>query len=321
MYIEQRIRAILFYLSVLVFIAILPFILSFALGYKFNPKTLQFTKTGIIVLKAQPGSAAVYLNDKLLDAKSPVTIDELLPGNYQVRLEIEGHYPWSDNIQVEAGKVSRFEKIILFPLRPQVTQLNQDRVTIFWIDEDSGLIYYVYSDNKNNQIYIYTSDLSGQRYQMAANISGTIPAPVSWKLSPDKTKILFFNSRQVRVASLKYNGDSDILLEPYFIFDYRSNSLCDIFWHSDSFHLILVSYNSVEALEAQSGARPVELASLNRKNPYPYYDIKTDTLYFMDSQKAPDGNLYENVYKLEMAGNKVFDLPSQFKTKANEENK
>ncbi|MCX5711685.1 MAG: PEGA domain-containing protein [Candidatus Omnitrophica bacterium] len=144
MYIEQRIRAILFYLSVLVFITTLPFILSFALGYKFNPKTLHFTKAGIIVLKTQPGSASIYLNDKLLDAKTPATIDELLPGTYQVKLTIENYYPWVDSIQVEAGKVSRFEKIILFPLRPQVTQLNQDRVTSFWIDEPSGLIYYVY---------------------------------------------------------------------------------------------------------------------------------------------------------------------------------
>ncbi len=318
MYIEQRIRAILFYLSVLVFIITLPFILSFALGYKFNSKTLQFTKAGIIVLKTQPGSASIYLNNKLLNALTPATIDELLPGSYQVKLEIEGHYPWSDSIQVEAGSVSRFEKIILFPLRPQVSVLNQDRVTSFWVDEDAGTIYYVYSDDRDNQIYVYTSDLSGQHYRMAANISASIPGPVTWKLSPDKKRILFVNSRQIRVADLKSNAGDDIILEPYFIFNYRDNSLRDIFWHSDSYHLILISHKSIDALEAQTGSQLVELAGLNRKNLYAHYDTGTDTLYFMDSQKASDGNFYENVYKLEMAGSKIFALQNQFKVKGNE---
>lgn len=318
MYIEQRIRAVLFYLSVLVFIITLPLILSFALGYKFNPNTLKFTKAGIIVLKTQPGSASIYLNSKLLDAKTPATVDELLPGNYRVKLEIEGHYPWTDNIEVEAGKVSRFEKIILFPLRPQVTQLNQDRVTNFWIDENTGTVYYAYSDDKDNQVYIYTSDLSGQHYRMAANISGSIPGPVAWKLSPDKKKILFFNTKQIRVADLKGDEDDENALEPYFVFDYRDNSLRDIFWHSDSYHLILVSNKSIDALEAQAGSQLVELAVLNKKNIYAHYDLGTDTLYFMDAQKAPDGNFYENVYKLEMAGNKIFDLQNQFKSKGNE---
>lgn len=36
---EQKIRAILFYLSLIIFLAGLPFILSFALGYKFDAQT------------------------------------------------------------------------------------------------------------------------------------------------------------------------------------------------------------------------------------------------------------------------------------------
>jgi hypothetical protein len=153
---------------------------------------------------------------------------------------------------------------------------------------------------------------------MAANISGVIPGPVVWKLSPDKKKILFFNFRQVRVADIKRDGEEDIVSEPYFIFDYKDNSLRDIFWHSDSFHLILVSYKNIEVLEAQAGSRLVELAVLNRKNSSVHYDIASDTLYFMDSQRSPEGGLYENVYKLEMAGSKIFALQDQFNAKIDE---
>ena len=44
----QRLRGILFYLGLLLFFTGLPFILSFALGYKFNAHALKFVKTGLI---------------------------------------------------------------------------------------------------------------------------------------------------------------------------------------------------------------------------------------------------------------------------------
>jgi len=318
MFNEQRIRVVLFYLSVLVFFITLPFILSFALGYKFNPKQLKFIKAGLIVLKSQPAGAAIYLEGKPVNSRTPATIDELLPGTYRVRLELDEHSPWTDEINVEAGKVSRFEKIILFPLRSRVTQLNQDRITSFWVDTDSSLLYYAYIDHNDNQIYIYTSDFSGQHYRMVANIGDILPAQITWKLSPDRKKILFYNSRQIRVADLRENQDNEEAESPYFVLDYRDNSLRDVFWHSDSYHLVLVSNKNIEAIETRSGAKPVELCVLNKKNSTSFYHTASDTLYFVDSQKAVDGNAYDNVYKLELSGSGAFVLPEQLKAKADE---
>ena len=71
MFSEQKIRGALFYLSFVAFFAGLPFILSFALGYKFNPQTWKFYRTGLIYLKTQPEGARIYLNDKLIPEKTP----------------------------------------------------------------------------------------------------------------------------------------------------------------------------------------------------------------------------------------------------------
>ena len=110
MFKEQEIRAVLFYLCVAVFFAGLPVILSFSLGYKFNPRTFKFTQTGIISLKTQPAAADVYLNGKPLDMKTPATINELLPGSYNVKVGLKGYYPWIYQANVEPRKVTRFEK-------------------------------------------------------------------------------------------------------------------------------------------------------------------------------------------------------------------
>lgn len=89
---EQKIRAILFYLSLLIFLAGLPFILSFALGYRFDARNLRFTKTGLIVLKTQPQGASIYLDGRLLSDKTPYTIVELIPAEYNIRTEISFRY-------------------------------------------------------------------------------------------------------------------------------------------------------------------------------------------------------------------------------------
>ena len=117
---DQKIRAFLFYLSVAIFLLGLPLILSSTLGYKFDRRTFKFTKAGLIALKTQPAGASVFLDDRLLNLKTPANINELLPGRYHIELELEEHYPWSGYVDVEAGKVARVEKIILFPPCPGI---------------------------------------------------------------------------------------------------------------------------------------------------------------------------------------------------------
>lgn len=309
---EQKIRAFLFYLSVAIFLAGLPFILSFALGYKFDRRTFKFAKTGLLVLKTQPAGASIYLDEKLLNLKTPATIAELLPGRYRLRLELERHYPWLNDVNIDAGKVARLEKIILFPLRPNIKQLNRERLSFFWIDEEQGLIYYVNPEDDG----IYKSDLEGKGSEKIADFIPLQPAAAKWKLSPDREKLLYFNTHQVGIAYLGPQNDLSFTLP--FVLDYPDDRIIDVFWHSDSYHLIMVGRKNIEALEAERRAEPVTLVNLNKRNTSCFYDNRTDTLYFLDSQRAEDGNVYDNLYKLELNA-RSFPLQELIKLKSDEE--
>jgi len=308
---EQRIRSFLFYLSVIIFLAGLPFILSFSLGYKFNRRTLKFTKTGLIVLKTQPAGVSIYLDEKLLNAKTPETISELLPGRYQLRLELEKHYPWSNEVNVDAGAVTRLEKIILFPLRPNIKQLNKERLSLFWIDEEQRVIYYINSEDNG----VYESDLEGKSSERVADFIPLQPPAIKWKLSPDRDKLLYFNSRQIGIVYLAPQNKP--YLEAPFVLDYSGERIIDVFWHSDSYHLILVSRKNIEVLESEPKAEPLPLVNLNKRNTNCFYDAHSDTLYFLDSQRAEDGNFYDNLYKLELNA-RVFSWQELMKLKSNE---
>lgn len=309
---EQKVRAILFYLSVSIFLIGLPFILSFALGYKFNTKTFKFTKAGLIAIKTQPQGASIYLDSKLLGDKTPATINELLPGKYRLRIELEAYYAWFGEVEVEAGKVARLEKIILFPLRPNVVQLNKEKISSFWVDEEKGRMYYLDEDDN----LVYKSDLNGDNFEEI----GALPSAFSvkkWKISPDKQKLLCFNFHQVAVVNLEsqsYLTDSNSLE----LLDYSSRRIIDVFWHSDSYHLILITDRNIEVLEASSNASTVNLVNLNKKNITAFYDGNKDILCFIDSQKADDGRIYDNVYRLDL-GMKSFPFKELKKPKTNEQ--
>ncbi|MDD5156298.1 MAG: PEGA domain-containing protein [Candidatus Omnitrophica bacterium] len=312
MLIEQRIRAFLFYLSVLVFFTGLPFILSSALGYKFNRHTFKFTKTGLIVIKTQPAGASIYLDRQLLNDRTPATLNEIMPGVYNLRIEMENFYPWYDEVNVDEGKVTRLEKIILFPLRPNIQQLNKERISDFWIDQDKGVIYYV--DREEN--IVYRSDLSGDNYEELSEIIPITPAPIGWKISPDREKLLYFNERQIGLVPLQPYKQTVPMQLP-FVLDYPSGKIKDLFWHSDSYHIIIVGNKDIEVLEARPKSSPTILVNLTKKNTFAFYDLRTDTLYFSDYQQASDGNLYNNLYKLELNA-RNFPLQGLIKLKPSE---
>jgi hypothetical protein len=237
-----------------------------------------------------------------------------LPGRYNITLELAEHYPWFGEVDVEAGKVNRLDKVILFPLRPNIKQLNKDRVNNFLTDAERGRIYYI--DYETN--IIYRSDLEGAGFKE----SGSIPMPENsppfkkFKLSADREKLACFNLARIAVAPLEPT-EGAVPSGPPAVLDVPGHKILDLFWHSDSYHLILITDKNIIALEAKPGSAPVNLATLNKRNCTGFYDTAHDALYFIDSEKAEDGKLYDNVYKLEL-GSRLSPSKELIKPGANE---
>jgi len=310
---EQRIRAFLFYLSVFIFLTGLPVILSSALSYKFDTRALKFTKTGLVFLKTQPAGAAVFLNNRLLTETTPATIRELMPGTYGIRLELKDHYPWTADVRVEPNKVVLLDQIILFPLRPNIKQVSKMQFDACFLDEEKGALYYVnYGEGS-----IYLSDLEGSRMEKVGDILGLNPPAYAWKLSPDRSKLLYFNRRQIGIAYLNaFNGRS--IKKTPFIIEHPQGAIENVFWHSDNYHFIVIANRSIEVLEAKPTSLPVELVKLNKPAAQVFFNSRDDTLYFIDSQKAEDGMTYENAYKLELNA-RTFPFMDLIMPKANNE--
>lgn len=125
-------RHYLFIISLFLFIVLTIYISLYATGYRLNLTwPLNFSqllqKTGMLILATKPEEATVNLEkigdqslfggkNKLTEKnyKTPVKIKDLLPGEYELKLELTGYWPYSKNINIYPGESTYVEDINLF---------------------------------------------------------------------------------------------------------------------------------------------------------------------------------------------------------------
>jgi hypothetical protein len=248
----------------------------------------------------------------LFGEKTPCSINEVLPGAHHIELALEGFYPYSSDIEVSPSKVSRMEKVILFPLRPDVKQLNKEGISSFWIADPRDQIYYINIEASA----VYKSDLDGEHFKLAANFIPLRPPAKKWIFSPDRQKLLYFNGHQIGLVSLDPQG-APLTQPSQFVINYPEDNILHIFWHADNYHLIAAGEKRITILEARPDAVPFTLVNLNKRDSQVIFDPRDETLYFSDSQRAEDGKLYDNVYKLELK-TKLYPFMDFMRLKAND---
>jgi len=127
---SKKARDFIFYIFIIIFIVLTVGVSLYATGYKFNlrwPLRLNalLVKTGMLVVDTEPTGATVYLNDEPQSetslniwskkyAATPAKIKNILPGDYDLRLEKTGYWPWQKKITINPGQTAFAENINLF---------------------------------------------------------------------------------------------------------------------------------------------------------------------------------------------------------------
>lgn len=109
-------RRVLFYLFIAIYLVLCPIIILYAFGYIFTPKVEEgFAKTGLIHIETLPANASISIAKRRYADRTPATIRNLLPGECDVKVLLQGHRPWERKVKVEPGKAVNFEKVLLLP--------------------------------------------------------------------------------------------------------------------------------------------------------------------------------------------------------------
>ncbi|MFO7810267.1 MAG: PEGA domain-containing protein, partial [Candidatus Delongbacteria bacterium] len=100
---------------VLIYLIVCPLVLLYSFGYVFQPEEKEISRTGLVHIDTVPAGAHIYLGKSHYKYRTPASITDLQPGEYQISVRLEGYRPWNRRITVRPGKATAFNNIILLP--------------------------------------------------------------------------------------------------------------------------------------------------------------------------------------------------------------
>lgn len=104
--------------------------------------------TGTIRVSVFPDSEVdVFLDEQQKSLSNNKTIDNVLPGEYQLRIQKEGFNAWEQRVSVREGLVSDISAQ-LFPTTIPITQLTTTGVQNFVTSKSGRVVYYVTSNSE-----------------------------------------------------------------------------------------------------------------------------------------------------------------------------
>jgi len=299
--IDKIMRAIAFYTALVIFLALLPIVLSYALGYKIDYKKFKIYKTGLIYVSSHPAGASVYINGKLHNELTPMRMEELKPGTYKVEVRREGFYPWEREMEVRPNMVTKADRIILFPIAQEMQKVAASEIADFAISEN-GKIYYL------TRYGLFKSDLDGGTLKKLSGYSEWPKNIIGKKFSPEMDKLLYFDKYKVFVIQLdagktQPKGGEPAKIGEVFV---SPDLIVDVFWYPGSNYIMVVSESDIKVVELRDGALNRNIASIYKFNSSPqgvYYNEDAGILYFTDKKSGALSNEDRCLYKLELKDN------------------
>jgi hypothetical protein len=171
----QKIRKILFYLFTAVYAVLCPFLLMYARGYIMKPgEDEQLVRTGGLYVSTAPPGGEIYVGGKFSGKKTPDFIQGIIPGEYEVKLLLDGYREWEVEIEVAAGKTTVIDTVLFDPKKRDVERIlpgqfkkmlgirGTDKIFLFKGEQLSEIELFDHSNGENADT-VFSSDVNGKK--------------------------------------------------------------------------------------------------------------------------------------------------------------
>ncbi|NCN07557.1 PEGA domain-containing protein [Candidatus Falkowbacteria bacterium] len=156
-------RRLVYISFITVFLIVVPLVLLYTQGYRYNFKRGKVQKTGIFIVSSIPKKADVYLNGKLIIGdQTPSRIEKLLPADYEIKLTKDGYHDWTKKLQIYENSTTFAEDVILWKnnLPIQIAEHNiiswltsPDNKKSTFLTSDRNIISFNFDNKETHTIY------------------------------------------------------------------------------------------------------------------------------------------------------------------------
>ncbi|MFA7365371.1 MAG: PEGA domain-containing protein [Patescibacteria group bacterium] len=146
---------IFFVLTAYLFLLVNSYVISFS-SFKDSRPFISLQKAGILAVDSNPRGASVYIERKFknfLNSKdgeqkesiiTPHKVKNLIPGEYSLRVELDGYWPFEKDFKIVSGQTTYIESIALLkktlpllisPREVQEIEISKDFSSIIFLDD------------------------------------------------------------------------------------------------------------------------------------------------------------------------------------------
>lgn len=332
-------RNYLFYIFVVLFVILTIIISLYASGFKFNlswplnfNKLLQ--KTGMIAVSTTPKNALIYLDNKVEInyflawgqknyIKTPTKIKNILPGEYTIRFEEAGYWPFEKKIVITSGQTTFIEDINLFradqPLLVSTSTSNKISLSpnqkYLYIKDSkkvinisSGQVYDFKTNNESNFAWLNNGDQlfsDGLIFNFSKNSTENLKQKIGLDTKNwfyDKNNTHFYYQNNDTFNYLNNNDASSNLI----ISSIQGEKYLSFVADGDHIFYISLEDNKVKlqdfSLKTEKVEQTLDLPSIGTYNLsfeqagiINLYDIQNKTLYLINRTKFNTVAILKNI--------------------------
>ncbi|MFH1193808.1 MAG: PEGA domain-containing protein [bacterium] len=201
---QRKYRRIIFYLFAALFITSVPFLLLYTSGYRYNIKKNKFEKTGTLLINTLTKTPSLYLNGNAVAGKNEFRIQNLLPGEYDVKIVKPGFFDWQKKLSVKS-ELTTFVKDV---------RMIENNLPENIISETAGAIYP--SPDQSKFLYVkkeagkYSLKLFSSSDDSLKNILSLGEPVISIAWSPDNDKIILEMKSGFKIANISDRKIQDL---------------------------------------------------------------------------------------------------------------
>lgn len=115
-----RVRQVLFWVFVALFVVGAPTIVLYTAGYRINPYSGRLQRTGVIAVSTEPRGATITLNGLEQDENSPAVLQRIVAGDYTLGLTRKGYHDWSQHVSVVSGSTTYINTTLFAEAEPEL---------------------------------------------------------------------------------------------------------------------------------------------------------------------------------------------------------
>jgi hypothetical protein len=172
---------------ILAFVILAPLLIFYTSGYRYDFKRGKILKTGTLMVEAKDiKKADLYLNNQLYPEtfNNKIFVYNLLPGEYNVRLEKIGYHPWQKKITINSGLTTFTKDITLFKSTLPI-QIIDGKINSLYISPDLTKIVYGLRTDTFAELYLYNFETKERNLLYRTSLDNDFSV-LSWAASSKK---------------------------------------------------------------------------------------------------------------------------------------